>query len=123
MNLTKNQKLQKLFSIVALAVVLLLPIMSYAATTDFKTLVSGITTGILAPLVPLIIGLAVIVFLWGVLKFITAAGDEKKRKEGKDFIIWGLVGITIMFSIWGLVKILTGTLNLDNTIPTIPQLS
>lgn len=114
-------KLQKLFAAVALVTVLLLPIVSLAAVTDFKALVTGVINGILKPLVPLIIALAVIVFLWGVLKFITAAGDEKRRKEGRDFIIWGLIGITVMFSIWGLVRILTDTLNLGNTIPTIPQ--
>ena len=120
---TQIQNFQKLFAGIALAAVLLLPIISFAATTDFKSLVSGITTGILAPLIPLIIGLAVVVFLWGVLRFIVAAGDVKKREEGRNFIIWGLIGITIMFSIWGLVKILTDTLNLDKTPPAIPQLS
>ena len=134
----KIQKFQKLFAGIALAAVLLLPVVSYAETctepgippdctpadtTDFKSLVSNITTGILAPLIPLIIGLAVVVFLWGVLRFIVAAGDVKKREEGRNFIIWGLIGITIMLSIWGLVKILTDTLNLDNTAPAIPQLS
>ena len=120
---TQIQNFQKLFAGIALAAVLLSPIISFAATTDFKSLVSGITTGILAPLIPLIIGLAVVVFLWGVLRFIVAAGDVKKREEGRNFIIWGLIGITIMFSIWGLVKILTDTLNLDKTPPAIPQLS
>ena len=123
MNSVKIKKSQKLFAGIALAAVLLSPIISFAATTDFKSLVSGITTGILAPLIPLIIGLAVVVFLWGVLRFIVAAGDVKKREEGRNFIIWGLIGITIMFSIWGLVKILTDTLNLDDTKPAIPQLS
>jgi len=123
MNSVKIKKSQKLFAGIALAAVLLSPIISFAATTDFKSLVSGITTGILAPLIPLIIGLAVVVFLWGVLRFIVAAGDVKKREEGRNFIIWGLIGITIMFSIWGLVKILTDTLNLDKTPPAIPQLS
>ena len=144
----KIQNFQKLFAGSALTVVLLLPVLPVAVhadwwdgttcvtnatrntppcpattTTDFKSLVSGITTGILAPLIPLIIGLAVIVFLWGVLRFIVAAGDVKKREEGRNFIIWGLIGITIMLSIWGLVKILTDTLNLDDTKPAIPQLS
>ena len=122
-HIAQNQKVQKFFAGAALAAVWLLPISVWAAVTDFKSLVSSITDEILKPLIPLIIGLAVVVFLWGVLRFIMAAGDQKKREEGRNFIIWGLIGITIMFSIWGLVKILTDTLNLDNTRPVIPTLS
>ena len=115
----KIQKLKKLLATGALAAVWLLPAISFADT--FKDLVTKITDEILKPLIPLIIGLAVVVFLWGVLRFIMAAGDQKKREEGRNFIIWGLVGITVMISIWGLVKILTDSLDLNNTIPTIPH--
>ena len=140
----KLQKFQRIFAAIVLAAVLLLPVLPIAVSADywnpatnkcevsatvkeppcgFKGLIYGIIDGILKPLIPFIIALAVVIFLWGVLKFIMAAGDEKKRGEGRDSIIWGLIGITIMVSIWGLVKILTDTLNLDNTIPTIPQLT
>ena len=44
---------------------------------------------ILAMLVPFLIALAVVFFLYGVLKFILSGGDEEKRAEGRHAIIYG----------------------------------
>ena len=81
-------------------------------------------------LVALIISFAVVVFIWGVFKFVSAAGDEEKRKEGKQFIIWGIIGIAVMVLVWGLVQLLynvvaTSTGGLDTAVlpaPGIPAI-
>ncbi|MBI4692244.1 MAG: hypothetical protein HY773_02275 [Candidatus Terrybacteria bacterium] len=79
--------------------------------------------GILNDVVPLLIGVAVVVFLYGVLKFITSAGDETKRKEGKDVMIYGIIGLFVMVAVWGLVWILLNTFSLQTgTPPPIPKL-
>lgn len=64
--------------------------------------------------IPILIGLGVIVFLWGVLRFIFNAGDEEKRKEGRNFMIWGIIGIAVMVSVWGLVNFLQSTFGLQS---------
>jgi hypothetical protein len=99
---------------------LLLAIPAMAATaTDFKSLVNNVfISGILQPLVPLLIGLGVVVFLYGVLILMFSEGGEKKE-EGKQYMLWGIIGIFVMVSVWGLVSILSGSFNLDNTPPTI----
>src|SRR3989339_349511 len=61
--------------------------------------------GILKPIVPLLIGLAVVLFIYGVLTLILSEGGEK-QKEGKDQMIWGIVAIVVIVSIWGLVALL-----------------
>ncbi|MBP6855226.1 MAG: hypothetical protein KBD26_03690 [Candidatus Pacebacteria bacterium] len=71
--------------------------------------------------IPLLIALAVIVFIWGVLKFIMNADDSTKREEGRNFIIWGLVGLFVMVSIWGIVNILNNTFGVSNVIPQLPM--
>jgi fumarate reductase subunit D len=68
--------------------------------------------GIIDSFIKVLIGLAVVFFLYGVVKFITSGGDEEKRKEGKNLIIYGIISIFVMVSIWGLVNILAGTFNL-----------
>lgn len=93
-----------------------------AATKDFSGLIDKVT-GVLNQIVPLLIGLAVVVFLYGVLKFITAAGDETKRKEGKDIIIYGIIGLFVMVAVWGLVWILLNTFSLQTQTPPPPQFS
>lgn len=59
-------------------------------------------------LVPFFIGAAVVLFLYGIAKYILAAGDEGERGEGLKFIIWGVVGIFVAVSIWGFVSLLQG---------------
>ena len=114
----------KLIKVVPL-VVLATPLFALAAitTTWFSTSLINLYT-ILQMLIPFIIALAVIVFLWGVLKFVTAAGDEEKRKEGRGFIIWGLVGLAIMLALWGVIGLLISWTGIDITTvaPTIQTL-
>ena len=89
--------------------------------TSFSSLIDKVVD-VLGKIVPLLIGLAVVVFLYGVLKFITAAGDETKRKEGKDVIIYGIIGLFVMVSVWGLVNLILGTFTLSPAMPTMPGL-
>ena len=81
------------------------------SNTTLQTLIAGIIR-IFNSLIPLLIGAAVIVFLWGVLVFIAkaSAGDAEGRKEGRNFMIWGIIGIAVMVSLWGLVSFVTSTL-------------
>lgn len=74
--------------------------------------------------VPLVFALAFIVFIWGIFQYFILGGhDDTKKKLGKSLMIWGIVGFAVMVSVWGLVRILTGTVNLNNTqvLPTPVQ--
>lgn len=75
--------------------------------------------------VPAIFAIAFIVFIWGVYTYFIAGGaNEEKRSEGKQLVLWGLVGFFVMISIWGLVNILVGTLGPNGgTTPCLPQIS
>jgi hypothetical protein len=104
------------YSFVLLA--LAIPVFGAPATT-FRSLIDNtIIGGILKPLVPLLIGLAVIVFIYGVLLLMFSEGGEKKE-EGKQYMLWGIIGIFVMVSVWGLVAILSNTLQLDNAPKTV----
>lgn len=62
-------------------------------------------------LVPLLIAVAFIVFLYGVfLYFIKGGASEDAQKEGRQYVMYGVIGFVIIFSLWGLVNIVTGTL-------------
>lgn len=60
-------------------------------------------------LIPLIIGLALLSFIYGLFLYIGQAGDESKRKEGLSYIVYGIIGFFVMVSVWSLIGILTGT--------------
>ncbi len=66
--------------------------------------------------IPFIIGLGVLVFLYGLFQFISSAGDEEARGNAKQLIIWSIIAIFVMVSVWGLVNILNGTFNLNKDV-------
>ena len=70
---------------------------------------------ILDIIVPVLVTIAVFIVIWGIFQFVLNAGDEEKRKEGRSKILWGVVGIFLMFSVWGLISILLNTFALNNT--------
>lgn len=69
------------------------------------------------PIILLLSAGAFIVFLWGVFEFIWQAGDETKRKEGRDAIFWGLIGLVIIFGAYGIINIALGTFGIDKLSP------
>ena len=77
-------------------------------------------------LVPILMAVAFIVFLWGVFNyFILGAANDEKRKEGRQFVLWGIIGFVIIMSIWGLVNIVKDTLvpsTAGSTRPNYPTL-
>ncbi len=73
-------------------------------------------------LIPFVIALTVLWFLWGIFKFVISAGDAEGRKEAQGYIIWGVVALFVMVSVWGLVNILVKSVNLDNQAPPAPGL-
>lgn len=89
---------------------LLLPVITKAATcpstpANLKDLICK-AMELVNPIIGLLTGLAVVFFLWNVVKFIMSAGDEKKRTTAKDGIVYGLIGLFVLFSFWGLVELL-----------------
>lgn len=73
-------------------------------------------------LVPVLFGLAFIVFIYGVAKtYIFSTGDEGKVKEGHQLILWGIIGFVVMISLWGLVNVVANTFGLaGNPPPDLP---
>ena len=104
-----------------LALVAFTPFFVFASAT-VNSLISQIA-GIAQSLLGLLIGLGVFMLVWGIFKFIANAGDETARAEGRQLILWGVIGIFAMVSVWGLVNILVNTFDLDsNAVPAVPQL-
>lgn len=61
--------------------------------------------GLINYAVGLLAGIALLVFLWGLAKFILhiGGGKEGKVEEGKNIMKWGLLSLFVMTSVWGIV--------------------
>ena len=82
-----------------------------------------IVSRILNQVVPILIGLAVIYFIWGVVQYVIAS-DEEAKKTGRNRMIWGIIGLAVILAMWGLAAMLTNTFGINNnqdiTLPTVP---
>lgn len=91
----------------------MVPNIGFSATIDTSKGFSGfveLIVDLAQNIIYFISALVVVVFLWGVLRYwIAKGGDADAVKEGRDFIIAGIIGIVVMFSVWGLVRILKMT--------------
>ncbi len=67
--------------------------------------------------IPIIFGLALMFFIWGVATFILNAGDSKLREEGKQRMIWGIVGMFVIMSIFGIVAFINTALGIPARCP------
>lgn len=84
-----------------------------------QNLLTYVTCIIATAVIPLIFALATVVFIWGVVQYVINDGEEAKKEKGRQFIIWGLIGLVVMVSVWGLVSIVTRTFNFQYGIPQL----
>ncbi len=88
------------------------PILQANAAVDATVLgntLSPIISNIVYPVLGLLFGVAVVVFVYGVLQMIIKGGDEDARSKGKMMILYGVLGLFIMVSAWGIIYLISNT--------------
>ena len=115
----------------------LIPVILFAAfvpTVFVKAVSNGVCTEVpglgsvicqinelLGSILPALIAFGVVYFIWGVVRFMIADGEEAKTK-GKDQIIYGIIGLAVIVGVWGLVNIVVETFDLSGQTPTLDSL-
>lgn len=130
MKMKIKKHLDKIF-IASLA--LAIPLSAFAQSTtclgEFKK--SGTIGGLFdyifclinSSVIPLLFAIALVVFIWGVVQFISGAENEEKREKGRQFMLWGILGLAVMVSVWGLVAIFNKSFGFDNKTNSLPKSS
>ena len=77
-------------------------------------------TQVLNLLIPFLVLLATVVFIFGIVKYITAGGDEKKLEEAKNVMVWGIIALAVMLTAWGFVKIVIDAIFGTENLPPLP---
>lgn len=80
-------------------------------------LVEQIQNIILFPLISLLLGVALLLFLWGAFRFVSNADDEGERTTGKRHMLFGIIGMLIMVSALSILRIAAGTFGVDDALP------
>ena len=76
---------------------------------------------VIDPLVMLCFAAAFLIFMWGLLQFMMSMAASNTDKPhgmdvgtGKRHLLWGLIGMVIMFSVGGILGVLTNSLGVSN---------
>ncbi|HVS79592.1 MAG TPA: hypothetical protein VHF05_01305 [Candidatus Paceibacterota bacterium] len=81
-------------------------------------LLNAVNRYILNPIIVLMFMVALAMFFWGIFQFISNAESDRGREEGKQNMLWGIVGMFIMISVYGIIRVVLATFGL----PTPPYL-
>ncbi|MDQ5968911.1 MAG: hypothetical protein QG579_68 [Patescibacteria group bacterium] len=88
---------------ILLVQIYLIPVITLAAADGIKGLISDIGN-VMGIMQPILLGLSVVYFFWGIGQFILHdAGSEKTREDGKRKMMWGVIAIFVFISINGIL--------------------
>ncbi len=103
--------------------ILIIPSIALGQFGEIDDFLGDVSAFINSTLIPLVFALALLMFIWGMFKFLILGGsEEESRKEGKNLMLWSVIGFVVMVSIFGIVNLLAGGLGFadDQTLQNIP---
>ena len=64
---------------------------------------------------------AFLYFVYGIVRFLsTDAGDKGgTRVEARNAMLWGIVGMVVMFSVYGLIRLVLSTFGITSVGTTV----
>lgn len=65
--------------------------------------------------------MAIMVFVWGIVKFIFAAGNPEALKKARGILWWGVIALFVLASVTGIVLVLQTYFGVTNQPIPIPQ--
>lgn len=107
---------------------LLSPMLALAAFDPsggaFGTLLENILVFANNVLIPFIIGIGFLVFVWGMFQFFIAGGSNDEAKEkGKSLMIYATLGFVLIIVFWGIINLLASSTGMDGeTVDNLPSL-
>ena len=81
-------------------------------SSNATSLVTSIAKFINYWIIPIMVLVALAYFITGVVMYI-GENEDTKRKEKKQKMFWGLVGLFVMLSVWTLVFVIANTYNIS----------
>ena len=75
----------------------------------YQQFITKIEAQILVPIITLLSLAAFVIFVWGVVQFMANSEDEEKRKTGQQHMLWGIIGLVIMFGANAIIALIRQT--------------
>ncbi len=85
----------------------------------FQNLLSNILVFTNSVLIPFIIGIGFLVFVWGMFKyFIVGGANDEAKESGKSLMIYATLGFILIIVFWGIVNLLATSTGLNEGLTT-----
>lgn len=104
--------MKKQFSLLLAGTTFLLPILPLIAHAQTVQSILLAFSRVIAVMIPVAFALILLVFLWGIAKFVLSVGEEGKT-EGKELLMWGTIALFIASSVWGISAYLREVIGVD----------
>lgn len=104
--------MKKQFSLLLAGTTFLLPILPLIAHAQTVQSILLAFSRVIAVMIPVAFALILLVFLWGIAKFVLSVGEEGKT-EGKELLVWGTIALFIASSVWGISAYLREVIGVD----------
>ncbi len=83
------------------------------AEATITTLMAKVDEVIINPLIIFLFALAIVYFLYGLVRYLMSPDNEEMKKDSKQHMIWGVFGMFIMVAVFGILNIVLKTLGED----------
>ena len=83
---------------------------------EFHKFLTKIEVALINPAITLLALAAFVLFVVGIVEFIAGAGNDEKRTVGQRHMLWGFIGLTIMFGAKAIIAITASAVGV-----TVPQ--
>ena len=80
-------------------------------------LVQRIGKVLLGPVEMVIFAAGFLLFMWGLVKFMWNVGEGGSQSDGKQHMLWGIIGMFLMVSIWSMIALIDSTFGFGATTP------
>ena len=83
-------------------------------SSEVARILNNIDRYILNPLIGLVFAVALLIFFFGIFELIRDSQSGKEAGDAKKKVLWGLVGMFIMFSAYGLIHLIINTFGISS---------
>ena len=73
-------------------------------------IIKTVTREVINPTIALMIALGILIFTWGIFRFVSNAEDPEELDRAKRQIIWSLLGFVIMILVFGIINLIRETI-------------
>ncbi len=73
---------------------------------------------VINPLILLVFAGGFFFFMWGMVKFLWNSREGEVSDDGKQHMLWGVVGMFIMVSVYGIITIMTNSFGINEDSAT-----